>query len=218
MTHFLPSHLRGVVFDLDGTLLDSMGVWAQIDIDFLGKRGIAVPPDYMESISHLGFRATALYTIQRFGLRESPEGLMEEWHRMSLEQYRDHVGLKPGAMELLCRLRDAGFSLGIASALSRELAMPCLERNGIQFFFSSMEIADHQSGRKDEPAIWRRAARNLSLQPEQCAAVDDVAAALMGAKAAGMFTIGIPDVHSGAFEKLQRAADLYVESLTEIGI
>ncbi len=216
MTHHLPAHIRGVVFDLDGTLLDSMGVWAQIDIDFLGKRGIAVPADYMESISSLGFRATALYTIQRFGLRESPEALMEEWHEMSVEQYRDHVALKPGAMELLEKLRGAGLSLGIASALAKELAVPCLERNGILSFFTGIEIADHRTGGKDKPAIWVKAAENLSLRPEACAAVDDVAAALIGARAAGMFAVGVPDIHSGAFDKLRAASDLYIENLAEL--
>lgn len=216
MIQFLPNHIRGVIFDLDGTLLDSMGVWARVDIDFLGKRGIAVPPDYMESISSLGFRATALYTIERFGLQESPEAIMEEWHQMSAEQYHAQVQLKPGAKELLERLQKAGYALGIASALSKNLALPCLERNGILPFFAGIETADHQNGGKDKPAIWVKAAGNLSLRPEQCAAVDDVAAALMGAKMAGMFTIGVPDIHSGAFEKLRTAADLYVESLSEI--
>ena len=59
---------KAAIFDLDGTLLDSMGVWDQVDIDFLNKRGIEVPPDYMTKVSAMQFRQIAEYTIARFGL------------------------------------------------------------------------------------------------------------------------------------------------------
>jgi len=78
---------KAAIFDLDGTLLDSMGVWDQVDIDFLGKRGIEVPPDYMIKVSSMQFQQVAEYTIARFGLKDTPEGLMQEWDDMARVAY-----------------------------------------------------------------------------------------------------------------------------------
>lgn len=78
---------EGAIFDLDGTLLDSMNVWRKIDVDFLGKRGFQVPRDYLEAITPLGARAAADYTIRRFGLQEKPAEIIEEWLSMARDAY-----------------------------------------------------------------------------------------------------------------------------------
>ena len=77
------NHGKAAIFDLDGTLLDSMGVWDQVDIDFLAKRGIEVPADYMGKVAAMQFRQIAEYTIARFGLPDTPEALMQEWDDMA---------------------------------------------------------------------------------------------------------------------------------------
>ena len=78
---------KGAIFDLDGTLLDSMGVWDQVDIDFLSKRGIDVPDDYMTKVAAMQFRQIAEYTIARFSLTDTPEELMDEWDHMARVMY-----------------------------------------------------------------------------------------------------------------------------------
>ena len=90
---------KAAIFDLDGTLLDSMGVWDQVDIDFLGKRGIEVPPDYMIKVSSMQFQQIAEYTIARFGLKDTPEELMQEWDDMARVAYSTTVEAKPGALD-----------------------------------------------------------------------------------------------------------------------
>ena len=71
--------IKGAIFDLDGTLLDSMGIWEQIDAQFLERRGIPLPPDYAEAVKAMEFSQAAEYTIRRFGLQETPQALMEEF-------------------------------------------------------------------------------------------------------------------------------------------
>ena len=85
---------KGAIFDLDGTLLDSMRVWDDIDVAFLKKRGLEVPPDYQEAITPLGFLEAARYTIRRFGFPETPEELIQEWHQMAVDAYTYEVELK----------------------------------------------------------------------------------------------------------------------------
>ena len=105
-------NFKGAVFDLDGTLLDSMEVWKNIDIEFLSKRGLEVPKGYSDEILAMSFRETAEYTIARFGLQEQPDDVMHEWNQMAIEAYGHHVQLKPGAKEYLLKLKSHGIRLG----------------------------------------------------------------------------------------------------------
>lgn len=92
---------RAAIFDLDGTLLDSMGVWDAVDVEFLGRRGFDVPADYMQKVSAMQFHDIAAYTIRRFGLDDTPEELMREWNDLAYEAYTTTVELKPGARAYL---------------------------------------------------------------------------------------------------------------------
>lgn len=206
----------GAIFDLDGTLLDSMGVWAEIDEEFLGRRGFAVPPDYMEAITPLGFRSTALYTIDRFGLTDTPEELMDEWSAMAREKYAREVMLKPGAEPLLRELKAAGIPLAVVTASSKELFTPCLERNGVLGYFDLILTTDGTGLTKNGPGIWRLAAEKLGLAPENCIIFDDAAASVIGAKEAGLQAVGVYDPLSRGREQLMQAADLYVTGLGQL--
>ena len=89
------NNLTGFIFDLDGTLLDSLWVWSEVDEVFLSRRGLPILPDYAQSIAHLGFADAARYTIDRFGLNETPEQLMQEWYDLARAAYRDRSNRTP---------------------------------------------------------------------------------------------------------------------------
>ena len=84
---------KGAIFDLDGTLIDSMGVWEKIDREFLKKRNISIPSDYIEKINSMSFKKVAKYTIERFKLKESPEELIKEWNEMAIYEYSNNIKL-----------------------------------------------------------------------------------------------------------------------------
>ena len=88
---------KGAIFDMDGTLLDSMGLWEEIDERFLKKRGIPLTPEYTEAMKRMGYNEGAKYTIQQYHLPETPEAIVEEWKEMAREAYAHQLKLKPGA-------------------------------------------------------------------------------------------------------------------------
>ena len=124
----LDKSVQGVIFDLDGTLVDSMWVWGDIDIHYLGSFGIAVPEDLQVLLGGLSFRQTAHYFRDHFGIRDPVEVIEATWNRMARDRYRDEVKLKTGAAAFLAHIRDRGIPVGIATSNSRELVDVLLDR------------------------------------------------------------------------------------------
>ena len=105
-----------VLFDLDGTLVDSMWMWKEIDIEYLGRFGLSCPPDLQKIIEGMSFSETAEYFKHRFHIPDSIDAIKADWIRMSIEKYRNEVPLKPGALRLLQYLEQTGKKAGIATS------------------------------------------------------------------------------------------------------
>lgn len=208
---------QGAIFDLDGTLLDSMGVWEQIDAAFLGRRGIPVPEDYVRTIAPMGFRACAEYTVQRFSLPDTPEQLMEEWGAMAADEYRLRVELKPGACEYVQKLREKGVRLAIATASDSALFLPALERLRITDWFDAIVTVSQVSRGKGFPDVYEEAARQLHLPASQCAVFEDIYEGLCGAKAGGFYTVAVYDPYCrDDRQKMSESSDFYLESFEQL--
>lgn len=197
----VPDNFRGAIFDLDGTLLDSMHVWKDIDIEFLGKRGYGVPPGYSESLAGLSFLETAEKVIATFDLKETPQDIMQEWNKMAVEAYRNRVKLKPYAKEYLEHLKQKGTRLAVCTALSRELYEPALQSNGVFDYFDAFVSTDEVSRGKNFPDAYLLAAQRLGLSACDCAVFEDVLAAVRSALAAGMQVYGVFDPSSAHDQK-----------------
>ncbi|MDR1944466.1 MAG: HAD family phosphatase, partial [Synergistaceae bacterium] len=197
-----------VIFDLDGTLLDSMRVWEKIDVDFLASRGLEAPPDYTGSILAMSFRDAAIYTIERFGFSDSPEALMREWNGMAAREYGRNLALKPRAREYLERLKTLGVKLGIATSSPDELCLPALANNGVRDLFDCVCSSGGAERGKEFPDIFLRAAMELNARPEECLVFEDILPAIKSAKSAGMFAWAVYDESSkDSWEEIKRAAD-----------
>ncbi len=178
---------KAAIFDLDGTLLDSMGVWDQVDIDFLNKRGIEVPPDYMTKVSAMQFRQIAKYTIARFGLTDTPEELMQEWDDMASVAYSTTVEAKPGALDYLRDLKDSGVKLGVATSLPPRLREPALRHVGMFDLFNDIvSVDDANDVGKDQPDVYLLAAKRLGAAPVDCTVFEDLLVGMKSAKSVGM--------------------------------
>lgn len=196
------------IFDLDGTLLDSMGVWEQIDVDFLTKRGFEVPPDYINAICSRSFPEAAEYTIERFALPDSIDDLLREWNNMAVYAYGHTVQMKPHAKEYLDILRNAGVKLGIATSLPAALYGPVLALHGIEGYFDAICSTDEVLYGKTRPDVFLLAAQKLQTPPADCVLFEDILQAVKSGKAAGMTVYGVYDDSSkDDWDEIKRIAD-----------
>lgn len=209
--------IKGAIFDLDGTLLDSMWVWDKVDADFLGNRGFEVPPDYQKAIAAMGFTETAEYTIERFRLAEKTEDIIQEWNEMAQREYHESVFIKPCVRELLERLKQDGIRLGVATASYASLFEECLRRNGIYGYFQAFTETSEVARGKGFPDIYIKAAEKLGCAPEECVVFEDIHQGILAAKEGGFYTVGVyEDKSAYSWADIERDADLAIRGFDEL--
>ena len=200
--------MNAYIFDLDGTLLDSMNVWEQIDVDFLSKRGFDVPEDYFDAVGSLSFQEAAEYTIERFNLPDTVDNLLVEWNSMAVYAYVNTVPLKPNALEYLTALKNRGAKLAIATSLPAALYEPVLRNHGIMELFDVVCSTDEVTHGKTRPDVFILAAQRLGVAPEMCVVFEDILQAMQSARRAGMTVYGVYDDSSSEhWEAIKKTAD-----------
>ena len=209
--------IKGVIFDLDGTLVDSMWVWSQIDVDYLKMKGYSMPKNLRSEIVHLSFSQTAVYFKEKFNLSDSIEKISSDWHNMAYDHYSNNVKLKLGVKDFLNYLKSYKIKIALATSNSVPLLEACLKHNGVYDYFDSITITDEVSKGKDCPDVYLLAASKLDVNPKDCLVFEDILPAVQGAKAANMKVIAVKDDEClDSKEDLLKYADKYIHSFVEL--
>ncbi len=204
------NNFDGVIFDLDGTLIDSMGIWHQIDIDYLGSKGIELPDDLQEKVEGKSFRETAIYFKERFNLPETIEDIMNVWNVMSFDMYTTKVVLKPGVINILEHIMDKGLKIGIATSNSTHLTKAVLKAMKIDRYFNAVVTGNDVNKGKPDPEIYLKAADRLKLHPSKCFVFEDIPSGILAGKNAGMTICAVEDKYSYELkERKMQLADYY---------
>ena len=208
--------IRGAIFDVDGTLLDSMFIWDTIGETYLRSIGYQPKENLNETFKNMSLHQAARYYQTEYGVTRSIDEIMDGVNAMLERYYRFEVPLKPGVAELLERLRQDGVRLCIATATDRHLVEAALDRCGVLSCFGEIFTCNEVGHGKDEPDIFEVALRFLGTRREETLVFDDALYAVRTAKEAGFPVAAVYDSHERSQAEVRARSDLYLEDLTQL--
>lgn len=204
--------IKGIIFDIDGTLTDSLGVWTESDRIFLGRRGIVYNEEVSASLKSLHFISACAYLKELYHLEESVEQVGAEITEIIRDEYFHRVKLMPYVREFMDFCKSKGILMCAATSNSRELAEGVLKNNGIFNELRFLITSDEAGSGKEDPAIFHMCAEKLGLNAENIAVFEDSPHAAKTAYDNGFFTVGVNSGHFGDFEALKNCTHLRTNS------
>lgn len=205
-----------ILFDFDGTLVDSMPVWAGVHINMLREFNIDVPDDFVKTIVPLGNLRASQYTIS-LGADVSLEDYLSRQHVILSKEYGDNIVLKEGVYDALKTLKSQGHSLNVLTASPHRYLDPCLKRNGVWELFDNVWSIDDFGMTKDDVKIYKSAAERLGTTVTECVFFDDNVTAVKTAAASGMKTVGVyDDTSDNLVNEIKESCDLYIYKFSEM--
>ena len=209
---------KAVIFDMDGSLVDSMWIWPEVDRIYMEKYGLKQPADFHKAIEGKSYTETAQYFVDTFhDLHRSVDQVKEEWKEMTMELYSTKVLPKPGAVDFLKAMRQKGVLLGIATSNDRVLAEAALKAQGIFGYFDSVRTSCEVAAGKPAPDVYLKVAEVLSVSPASCLVFEGVPNGIPAGKNAGMEVFAVDDAFSRPDEQeKKRLADYFIHDFYEI--
>lgn len=209
---------KAVIFDLDGSLVDSMWVWLQVDELYMEKYHLTPPPSFHKDIEGMRFAETAQYFLRTFpSLSCTEEEVCQEWMDISYELYRTKVTFKPGAFEFLQEMKRRGIKLGIATSNTRKLVEVVLDALHVREYFTAVATSCEVQAGKPAPDVYLKAAEELQVEPESCLVFEDIPNGILAGKNAGMTVCAVQDAFSMPDEmKKKQLADYFIQDYFDI--
>ena len=207
--------IKGAIFDLDGTLLDSMFIWDTIGEEYLRSLGKEPHEDLKETFMTLTLEEAAEYYREHYGVTLSVGEIVDGVNSMVEQTYRTKVTLKPGISEYLAWLKENGVRMCVATVTDRYLVEETLERLGVRHYFSEIFTCAEVGFGKDKPIIYQKALEYLGTAKDETYVFEDMLFALNTAKTDGFPTVGVYDRHEVHRDELKELSDYYILDFTD---
>ncbi|MGN0163880.1 MAG: HAD family hydrolase [Candidatus Ornithomonoglobus sp.] len=209
--------MKGAIFDVDGTILDSMGIWVDITADFFFGHGVKISPEDNLKYQSMTLEET-LPQIQRDYLPDMKlEDMLAEFVDLTRAAYRDTIPAKSGVCEYMKRLHSDGVKIAVATSGFKELCQSAFRRLGIFDIIDAYAFSAEVGCNKSQPDIYLLAAKRLGLNPGDCTVYEDIITGIMSAKEAGFKTVAVYDKTSVQDkERLLRHSDRYITGWKEL--
>lgn len=209
--------IKGAIFDIDGTLIDSMPIWNDLGAIYLRNKGITPEPHLIDKLFPMTVKEGVAYLKSHYHLPESEGEIQQGLNEISEHFYKYEVPLKPGAKELIEAYHQKQIPMVLCTVGMPTLAIPALKRLGVYDYFSKIFVCDEFHTTKREPLIYMKAAQYLTLKPDEILVFEDILQAVQTAHQAGFKVCGVYDEASRSDEEdIRRYSDYFVHDFREL--
>ena len=203
--------MRGAIFDVDGTLLDSMSVWWDVLIDFFRMHGSELSDEEATKYKDYTLDESIPVMIELLGLDMTKDEVLATLQKMIFEQYKNNIPLKKGADKYLKKLHNDGVKIAIATSGYEELCKLAFTRLGVWQYIDACAFSSEVGVNKSNPDVYLLAAKRIGVKPEECTVFEDIVNGINGAKKGGFATCAIYDSsNADETDVLKQLSDHYI--------
>ena len=207
----------GAIFDVDGTILDSMWVWKNMTANFMKSKNILITEAEIAGFKDMPLEESMLLIKSRFGFSETVDEVKEMFINFCFAEYMENVAPKDGILEYIKRLKQKGVKIAVATSGYREFCEAAMKKFGILEYIDAFAFSSEVGVNKRNPDVYFLAAERIGIMPQACMVFEDILAGILGAKAGGMMTTAIYDESSKEeWEEIKREAQRSILSWREL--
>lgn len=218
------NEMKCAIFDLDGTLVDSMPMWHTVADKYIEGKGLVPEKNLWDNVKRLTETETAKYFIENYGLKESVEKICGEVETIIFAEYKKNVPMKENAENFLSLLKERGVPIALATATDRKCVMSCLERLGIKDYFTVIHTCLDLNTSKYKPLIFEKCAMDCGVAKEDAFVFEDALHCIRTAKEAGFNVVALYDKSNeeltepplSDWQRIIKIADINAINFTEL--
>lgn len=186
--------IKGIIFDADGTLLDSMHIWEELGERYLASRGITAKEGFSKILYPMTLEESSMYIKNEYSIDDPPHKIIKDILSLLTDFYQKEAMLKEGVLSYLMKMHAKGVVMGIATSGDKDLLTMALKRLNVYKYFSVITSCSEYDTKKDEPKIYLKTAEILGTTPNETAVFEDVLYGIISAKNAGFVTVAVEDI------------------------